>query len=224
MDSKVAAWMGRLRADWLAPVLPTVMVVVHTELALFTVQIGKSSAASSAANTHGQKETKPLEAMLLNNSEQCACGARAPWRRGSVVVTCAPSVVLYSFLAADYVDRWWLAVCDPQRVRVLQPAHRSLGAHRPYGVPAQPQWRHQPGQVTLCSRRCLLSKNLKVRMYKTVLLPAVLHGCETWTLALREEQKLRAFENKVLRKIFGAKRDEVTGEWGKLHNAELHAL
>ncbi|KAJ4431677.1 hypothetical protein ANN_20278 [Periplaneta americana] len=50
------------------------------------------------------------------------------------------------------------------------------------------------------------------------------YGCETWTLTLREEHRLRVFENKVLRKIFGAKRDEVTGEWRKLHNAELHAL
>ncbi|KAJ4444093.1 hypothetical protein ANN_05882 [Periplaneta americana] len=70
----------------------------------------------------------------------------------------------------------------------------------------------------------LLSKNLKVRIYKTVILPVVLYDCETWTLTLREEQRLRVFENKVLRKIFGAKRDEVTGEWRKLHNAELHAL
>ncbi|KAJ4442069.1 hypothetical protein ANN_11935 [Periplaneta americana] len=70
----------------------------------------------------------------------------------------------------------------------------------------------------------LLSKNLKVRIYKTVILPVVLYGCETWTLSLREENRLRVFENKVLRKIFGAKRDEVTGEWRKLHNAELHAL
>ncbi|KAJ4431865.1 hypothetical protein ANN_20471 [Periplaneta americana] len=70
----------------------------------------------------------------------------------------------------------------------------------------------------------LLSKNLKVRIYKTVILPVVLYGCETWTLTLREEQRLRVFENKVLRKIFGAKRNEVTGEWRKLHNAELHAL
>ncbi|KAJ4452358.1 hypothetical protein ANN_03891 [Periplaneta americana] len=52
----------------------------------------------------------------------------------------------------------------------------------------------------------------------------VLYGCETWTLTLREEHRLRVFENKVLRKIFGAKRDEVTGEWRKLHNAELQAL
>ncbi|KAJ4428289.1 hypothetical protein ANN_24307 [Periplaneta americana] len=70
----------------------------------------------------------------------------------------------------------------------------------------------------------LLSKNLKVRIYKTVILPVVLYSCETWTLILREEHRLRVFENKVLRKIFGAKRDEVTGEWRKLHNTELHAL
>ncbi|KAJ4431136.1 hypothetical protein ANN_19731 [Periplaneta americana] len=70
----------------------------------------------------------------------------------------------------------------------------------------------------------LLSKNLKVRIYKTVILPVLLYGCETWTLTLREEHRLRVFENKVLRKIFGAKRDEVTGEWRKLHNTELHVL
>ena len=55
-------------------------------------------------------------------------------------------------------------------------------------------------------------------------LPVVLYGCETWSLSLRKEHRLRVFENKILRKIFGAKRDEITGEWRKLHNAELHAL
>ncbi|KAJ4444056.1 hypothetical protein ANN_05845 [Periplaneta americana] len=70
----------------------------------------------------------------------------------------------------------------------------------------------------------LLSKNLKVRIYKRIILPVVLYGCETWTLTLREEQRLRVFENKVLRKIFGTKSDEVTGEWRKLHNTELYAL
>ncbi|KAJ4431790.1 hypothetical protein ANN_20395 [Periplaneta americana] len=70
----------------------------------------------------------------------------------------------------------------------------------------------------------LLSKSLKVRIYKTVILPVVLYGCETWILTLREEQRLREYENKVLRKIFGAKRDEVTEEWRKFYNAELHAL
>ncbi|KAJ4446264.1 hypothetical protein ANN_12958 [Periplaneta americana] len=57
-----------------------------------------------------------------------------------------------------------------------------------------------------------------------VILPVALYGCETWTLTLREEHRLSVFENKVLRKIFGAKRDEVTREWRKLHNAELYAL
>ncbi|KAJ4451240.1 hypothetical protein ANN_02701 [Periplaneta americana] len=70
----------------------------------------------------------------------------------------------------------------------------------------------------------LLSKNLKVRIYKTVILPVLLYGCETWTLILREEHRFTVFENKMLRKIFGAKRGEVTGEWRKLHNTELHAL
>ncbi|KAJ4432257.1 hypothetical protein ANN_20874 [Periplaneta americana] len=70
----------------------------------------------------------------------------------------------------------------------------------------------------------LLSKNLQVRIYKTVILPVVLYGCETWTLTLREEQRLRVFENKILRKIFGVKREEVAGEWRKLHNTELHPL
>ena len=67
----------------------------------------------------------------------------------------------------------------------------------------------------------MLSKKLKV---KTIILPVVIYGCETWSLALREEHRLRVCENKVLRKIFGAKKDEITGEWRKLHNAELHAL
>ncbi|KAJ4439313.1 hypothetical protein ANN_07435 [Periplaneta americana] len=69
----------------------------------------------------------------------------------------------------------------------------------------------------------LRSKNLEVRIC-TVILLVFLYGCETWTLTLREEQRLRVFENKVLKKIFGAKRDEVTGEWRKLHKTELHAL
>jgi hypothetical protein len=55
-------------------------------------------------------------------------------------------------------------------------------------------------------------------------LPAVLYGCETWFLALREEHRLRVFENRVLRRIFGPKGDEVTGDWSKLHNEELHNL
>ena len=63
-----------------------------------------------------------------------------------------------------------------------------------------------------------------LRHMKTIILPVVLYGCETWSLTLREEHRLRVFENKVLRKIFGAKKEEITGEWRKLHNAELQAL
>ena len=70
----------------------------------------------------------------------------------------------------------------------------------------------------------LLSKKLKVKTYKTIIFAVVLYGCETLYLTLREEYGLRVFENKLLRKIFGAKKDEITGEWRKLHNAELHAL
>jgi hypothetical protein len=69
----------------------------------------------------------------------------------------------------------------------------------------------------------LLSRNVKVKIYKTIILP-VLYGCETWSLILREEHRLRVFENRVLRRIFGPKTDEVTGEWRKLHNEELHNL
>jgi hypothetical protein len=67
----------------------------------------------------------------------------------------------------------------------------------------------------------LLSKIVKVRIYKTIILPAVLYGCETWSLRVREEHKLRVFEKRVLRRIFGPKRDGVAGEWRKLHNKEL---
>jgi hypothetical protein len=69
----------------------------------------------------------------------------------------------------------------------------------------------------------LLSKNLKIRIYRTIILPIVSYGCETWSLTLREEHRLRVFENRVLR-IFGPMRDEVTGEWRKLHNEELNDL
>jgi hypothetical protein len=55
-------------------------------------------------------------------------------------------------------------------------------------------------------------------------LPVVLYGCETWSLTLREEHRLRVFENRVLRRIFGPKRFEVMGDWRKLHNEELHNL
>jgi len=70
----------------------------------------------------------------------------------------------------------------------------------------------------------LLSKNLKIEIYRTIILPVALYGCETCSLTLREERKLRVFENMVLRKIFGPRRDEVTGEWRRWHNEELSDL
>jgi hypothetical protein len=70
----------------------------------------------------------------------------------------------------------------------------------------------------------LLSKNLKIKIYRTIILPVALYGCETWSLTLREERRLRVFENWVLRRVFGPKRDEVTGEWRKLNNEELNDL
>jgi hypothetical protein len=69
---------------------------------------------------------------------------------------------------------------------------------------------------------CLLSKNVKIRIYKTIILPAVLYGCETWSLTLREKHRLRVFETRVLRRICGPKRDEVIGGWRKLYNEELY--
>ena len=57
----------------------------------------------------------------------------------------------------------------------------------------------------------LLSKKLKIKIYRTIILPVFLYGCETWSLTLREERRLRVFQNRVLRKVFGPKRDEVTG-------------
>ena len=68
------------------------------------------------------------------------------------------------------------------------------------------------------------SKNFKIKIYRTIILPVVLYGCETWSLTLREVRWLRVFENRLLRTLFGPKRDEVTGEWRKLHNEELSGL
>jgi hypothetical protein len=81
---------------------------------------------------------------------------------------------------------------------------------------------HHSVQSLLSSR--LLSRDVKVKIRKTIILPVVSYGCETWSLTLREEHRLRVFKNRVLRRIFGPKRDGVTGEWRKLHNGELHNL
>ena len=70
----------------------------------------------------------------------------------------------------------------------------------------------------------LLSKTLKIKIYRTIILRMVLYGCETWSLTLREECRLWVFENRVSRRVFGPKREEVTGEWRKLHKEELKDL
>ena len=77
-------------------------------------------------------------------------------------------------------------------------------------------------QNLLSSR--LLSKNLKSKIYRTIILPIVSYGCEIWSLTSREERKLRVYENMVLRRILGPTRDEVTGEWRRLYNEDLNDL
>jgi hypothetical protein len=77
-------------------------------------------------------------------------------------------------------------------------------------------------QDLLSSR--LLSGNVKARIYKNIILPVVLYGCETWSLILWEEHKLKVFENIVLRRVLGPRRDRLAAGWRKLHNEELHNL
>jgi len=77
-------------------------------------------------------------------------------------------------------------------------------------------------QNLLSSR--FLSKNLKIKIYRTIILPVVWYWCEAWSLTLQEEKKLRVFENMVVRRIFGPRRVEGTGEWRRLHNEELNHL
>jgi len=77
-------------------------------------------------------------------------------------------------------------------------------------------------QNVLCSG--LLAKTLNTKMCRAIILSVVLYGCETWSLTLREEHRLRVYENRVLRGIFGPRRDEGTGECRKLHNEELNDL
>jgi len=71
---------------------------------------------------------------------------------------------------------------------------------------------------------CLLPKNLGIKIYKTIILPVVLCGCETWSPILREEHRLRVFENRVLRRILGPKRKEDVGGWKNVYNEVLHNL
>ena len=70
----------------------------------------------------------------------------------------------------------------------------------------------------------LLSKNIKAKIYRSIILPVFVYGCEIWSLTLREERRLRVFENRAVMRIFGPKGDEETREWKKLHNEELNDL
>ena len=103
-----------------------------------------------------------------------------------------------------------------------------ISLHQNY-IPKEIKSRLRAGNACYYSVQNLLSsrlpsKNLKIKIYRTLILPVVLYGCETWSLTLREERKLRVFENMVLRRIFGPRTDEVTGEWRRLHNEELNLL
>jgi len=77
-------------------------------------------------------------------------------------------------------------------------------------------------RVFMSSRH--ISRNLKIKIHETIVLPFVLHGCKTWSLTLRGEQRLRVFENRVLRRIFGPKREKVVRGCRRLHNEKLHNL
>jgi len=102
-----------------------------------------------------------------------------------------------------------------------------LGQCGTYSIAEEIKSRLRPGNACYHSVQNLLSsrlsKNVKIKIYRTIIL-SVLYGCKTWSLTLREERKLRVFENMVLRRIFEPRRDEVTEEWKRLHNEELNDL
>ena len=92
-----------------------------------------------------------------------------------------------------------------------------------YSFSHHPEDGHIKGQ-NMSMITTLTNPNECIQVFKDIVLPVVLYGCETWSLTLREERRLRVFENRALRRIFGCKRDKVTGEWRKLHNEELNDL
>ena len=104
-----------------------------------------------------------------------------------------------------------------------------MGSHKQNSIQEEIKSRLKSGNacyhsVQNISSSSLLSKNLKFKIYRTIIMPVVLYGCESWSLTLRGERRLRVLENMVLRRIFGHKWDEVRGEWRKLHNEELNDL
>jgi hypothetical protein len=100
-----------------------------------------------------------------------------------------------------------------------------IGIRALYGAETSVLWKAEKyREISKWSTTHLLPKNLKIKIHRTIILPVVLYGCETWSLTLREESRLRVFENRVLRRVFVPKRDEVTRECRKLHNEVLNDL
>jgi hypothetical protein len=117
------------------------------------------------------------------------------------------------------LDRPMLVPNQPSSGTTLRSELSTFSYVQSNSVDEQPS---TPSVQNLSSR--LLSKNVNSGIYKIIILPAILYGCETWSLTLREELRLRVFENRVLKRIFGPKKNEVTGEWRKLRNEELRDL
>ena len=112
---------------------------------------------------------------------------------------------------------------------VLQHSQPFDGYYRLYSIQEEIKSRFKSGNACCHSIQnilssSLLSKYLKIKIYRTIILPVVLYGCETWSLTMREERRLSLSENMVFRSIFRPRRDEVTGEWRKLHNEGLNDL
>ena len=133
--------------------------------------------------------------------------------------------------AGEVPDRGDLEVKDMtfERVRVFRYLGGLVEDTADMGVGAEVRQRLHSGNacffaVNKLLKSRILSRNTKIRIYRTIILPVVLYGCETWALTRQQEDRFRVFENRVLRKIFGAKRDEETGEYRRLHNRELEEL
>jgi hypothetical protein len=102
------------------------------------------------------------------------------------------------------------------------PPKRRFNFNKLYGVIFEKSEQFAPTPLNAWNPERWNFKLVILKSYKIITLPVVLYGCETWSLTLREEHRLRVFENRLLRRIFGPKRDDVTGDLRKLHNEELH--
>jgi hypothetical protein len=116
-------------------------------------------------------------------------------------------------------------------IRIANKSFENMGQFRYLGMKVRNQNLIQEEISNACCHSvqnllssCLLSKNVNIRIYKTIIKPGILCVCESWSLTLRDDHRLRVFKDTVLRRIFGLKRDEVIRGWRKLHNEELHNL